>query len=285
MTDETETNLVADDALLSSDEGVSPEVDDQFEGDDTEQDVAQDDDSEEVEHDGQKFRIPKALKPALMMHADYTRKTQEVAELRKSLEAQRAQGAQIDQDLVRHQAQIVSIDERLAEFGRLTEGDWAQIEASDPVRAQQLWRQFSQLKDTRQQALGQLQHKVHERSLEQQRTVAKQIEEGQAVLARDIKEWSPELAGRLSDFAVRDFGFTPDEIGTITDPRMIKVLHRAHQAEQLLKKQAATQKAVTAEAVRPTPKVAGQTAPAKGLDDRLSTDEWMRRRQEQLRRR
>ena len=47
----------------------------------------QDDDSEEVEHEGQKYRIPKALKSALMMNADYTRKTQEVAEQRP---AQRA---------------------------------------------------------------------------------------------------------------------------------------------------------------------------------------------------
>ena len=46
-----------------------------------------DDDSEEVEHDGHKYRVPKALKPALMMHSDYTKKTQDLAEERKALQA------------------------------------------------------------------------------------------------------------------------------------------------------------------------------------------------------
>jgi predicted RNase H-like nuclease (RuvC/YqgF family) len=289
MTDETATNLVEDDALLSSETEVAP---DEFEPNaddlDAEQntdDEPEDDDSEEVEHDGQKFRIPKAIKPLLMMQADYTRKTQEVAELRKTVEAQRAQGAQLDGELIQSQAKIVAIDERLAEFGRLTEQDWANLEAQDPVQAQTLWRQFSQLKDTRQQAVGELQHKAQQRHLEQQRMSAKQIEEGQAVLARDIKDWSPEKAGKLSDFAVREFGFSPQEIGGIIDPRMVKVLNRLFEADQVLKKQTATIKAVKAQDVRPTPKVGGASAPPRGLDDRLSPEEWTRRRNEQLRKR
>lgn len=36
------------------------------------------DDTEEVEHDGQVYRIPRALKGAFLMHGDYTRKTQEL---------------------------------------------------------------------------------------------------------------------------------------------------------------------------------------------------------------
>lgn len=282
MTDQTETNPVEDDAALSSDEGVSPDEIDQSTDDEVGDDQAEDDDSEEVEHDGQKFRVPKAIKPLLMMQADYTRKTQEVAELRKAVEAQRAAGANLDGELVQHQAKIVSLDERLVEYQSV---NWAELEQQDPATAAQLWRQYSQLKDTRQQALGELQHKAQQRSLEQQRIVAKQIEEGQAVLARDIKDWSPETAGKLTDFAVRDFGFSPQEIGSITDPRMIKVLHRAHQAEQLLKKQAATTKATTAQAVSPTPKVIGQSAAPRGLDDKLSADEWVKRRNEQLRKR
>lgn len=283
MTDETATNPVEDDALLSSETEVAADEQDSFaEGDEQNADTEEDDDSEEVEHDGQKFRIPKALKPALMMHADYTRKTQEVAELRKAVEAQRAAGANLDQELVQHQAKIVSIDARIAEFNALSDSDWANLEQQDPAQAQQLWRQFSQLKDARQQAAGQLQTKVHERSLEQQRIVAKQIEEGQAVLARDIKDWSPEVAGKLSDFAVREFGFSPQEVGSIIDPRMVKVLHRLFEADQVVKKQAAVNKATKAQDVRPTPKVGGASAAPKGLDDRLSADEWLRRRNEQL---
>ena len=35
----------------------------------------EDEASEEVEHEGRRYRVPKALKDAFLRHADYTRKT------------------------------------------------------------------------------------------------------------------------------------------------------------------------------------------------------------------
>ena len=49
---------------------------------------------EEVEHEGKKYQIPKPLKGALLMQADYTRKTQEVAEQRRAVEEQQRQYAE-----------------------------------------------------------------------------------------------------------------------------------------------------------------------------------------------
>jgi hypothetical protein len=46
-------------------------------------------DGEEIEHEGRKYLVPKALKPLLLMQADYTRKTQEVAEQRRAVMAER----------------------------------------------------------------------------------------------------------------------------------------------------------------------------------------------------
>src|SRR5437868_9942337 len=45
--------------------------------------------SDEIEHEGRKYQVPKALKPLLLMQADYTRKTQEVAEQRRAVQAER----------------------------------------------------------------------------------------------------------------------------------------------------------------------------------------------------
>jgi hypothetical protein len=42
--------------------------------------------TEEIDFNGEKHRIPKALKGAFLMQADYTRKTQEIAERGRSLE-------------------------------------------------------------------------------------------------------------------------------------------------------------------------------------------------------
>ncbi len=41
----------------------------------------------EVQHEGKTYTVPTALKGALMRHADYTRKTQELAQHRRALEA------------------------------------------------------------------------------------------------------------------------------------------------------------------------------------------------------
>src|SRR5438093_10948162 len=42
---------------------------------------------EEIERNGKKATIPAWLKPELMMQADYTRKTQELAEARRAFES------------------------------------------------------------------------------------------------------------------------------------------------------------------------------------------------------
>src|SRR5258708_13030373 len=44
------------------------------------------DDTEEVEHEGQKYRVPRAVKPLLMLHSDYTRKAQELADKPRGLD-------------------------------------------------------------------------------------------------------------------------------------------------------------------------------------------------------
>lgn len=54
------------------------------------------------------------------------------------------------------------------------------------------------------------------------------LERGHAELARDIPGWSPELADELGRFATREFGFTEAELATVIDPRLVKLLHRAH---------------------------------------------------------
>src|SRR5688572_6710404 len=44
---------------------------------------------EEIDRNGKKATIPAWLKPELMMQADYTRKTQELAEARRAFDAER----------------------------------------------------------------------------------------------------------------------------------------------------------------------------------------------------
>jgi hypothetical protein len=288
------TNQVADDGATLEDTNAAPGVeaegqtadDQQFDEDGNE--IAQAPEEEEVELDDLKLKVPKdqaqKLKDAFLRQADYTRKTQEVAELRKAVEAERTSLHQSSEAEVAALADVRAIDQQLAYYGRI---DWDAYEQQDAFAAQTDWRKFQQLQNARAQSVGQYSHLKSQRELAAQQDTAKRIEEGRAVLAREIPGWGPEKAETLLSTATTAYKFTRSEAEeTITDPRLMVVLNdaaqwRAHQA-----KQTKVQNHVAAQAVEPAAKpVAARSGPPAGLDDRLDVDEWARRRNEQVRKR
>jgi hypothetical protein len=288
MSDETATNPVeggesAPETEVET-EGQETETEQQFDDDGNPIDPEpEEDDSEEIEHEGQKYKVPKAIKPLVMMQADYTRKTQEVADLRKAVEAERQTLHQSSEAEIAARATVVALDQQLAQFQNI---DWDAWEDQDPFAAQKGLRQYQQLRDARGQAAGQFVALQQQRNLEAQRTTAKRLEEGRAALARDIPGWSDTLAASLLETGAKHYGFERGEIeDSFDDPRLIKVLHDAHQYQLSKGKQKQAQKHVAAQQVQPAAKVGARSAPPSGLDDRLPTDEWMRRREAQLRKR
>lgn len=240
---------------------------------------------EEVEHDGKSYKIPKPLKGALLMQADYTRKTQEVAEQRrqheervKAFEA----GQRIHAEHLSDFARVVAYNDAIAQFEK---ADWPQIRANNPQLYNDLWFQYQQTKESRDKAVLALQRSVAERNSNAQRESATRIEEARAALARDITDWSPDLAGKLNQFAV-SLGFTPEEVGQVTDPRIVKLLHAAWAGNQAKLTQAAAKKAASVESAKPLSTVGG-ASPGKvkateTASDKLSTDEWLRRRNSEI---
>ena len=234
---------------------------------------------EDIEHEGRRYQVPKALKDAFLRHADYTRKTQELAGQRRTFEAHAAEMVQAQQRNAQDHARLVGIDDQLEAMSRL---DWNSLETQDPARAQQLWRQFTQLKEARAELAGRVQWMEEQRAIDAQRQAATRAEQGHQVLARDIKDWSPELANKLHAFGQQAFGFTPEEIGSVDDPRMIKVLHLAYAGDQAMKKQSAADRLAANQAARPVSQV-GANAPAGRNPDRMSTAEWMSFERDRLR--
>lgn len=241
-------------------------------------DADEDDELEEVEHDGKKFKLPKALKPALMFQADYTRKTQEVAEIRRNLEAAVAKQTEIDETVLTSRAKVVSIDAQLAEYGKV---DWETWDRTDPQASNAAWRAYERLKDAKGIAEADLAKTVKERDVEAQRHRATQLDEARATLAKEIPGWGPELATKLQEYGTT-VGFSRAELAEVTDPRAIKLLHLAMIGAEAKKTKAATQTLQQQQKTKPAPAVGGRSAPATGLSDRLTPEEWARRRNEQL---
>jgi hypothetical protein len=200
------------------------------------------DDDEEDEVDGVKLKGKKEalekLKAERLMQADYTRKTQEVAEQRRTFDAEREQfqrAAQTHQQYLREIGQLTGIDERLAQFSQV---NWNALTNEDPVQALKLHTEFTQLQAHKGQLVNALTQKQQAAQQEQQRSTAKQLMEARQVLERDIKGWSPELAGKLVDFGIKQ-GFPPEAMQNITRPEVVKVIHKAFLYDQLQQQRAA----------------------------------------------
>ena len=234
---------------------------------------------EEIERQGKKAKIPSWLKPELMMQADYTRKTQELAEARRAFEAERSVSHHATQTERAAEANLALIDQQIGAFSTI---DWNGWHDSEPFGAQKAFAQYQLLKDARAQTLAYLGSVQQERTFRAQQETARRLEQGVAELTRDISDWSPQTAAKLLDFGQSHYGFSREDLDGIDDPRLVKVLHAAFQWEEHRNKQRQAQKHAAAQAARPAERVGG-ASPKPGLDDRLSADEWLRRRNEQLR--
>lgn len=239
------------------------------------------DETEEVEHDGRFYRIPKPLKGAFLMNADYTRKTQELAEQRRGLDGERrafARQAELVQAAAEDRARLAALDEQIDDFEGV---DWETYAHHDPEGAQALWTRYQQLGEARERYAWAISQREHEGRLAAERELAEQMAQTGKVLAQEIDGWSPEVAAKLVEYAAA-FGVTLDELREVADARLWKILHRAHLGEQLVKERDAAKHAAQAQAVQPAIQVSGGQAAAGGaVRDELGTKEWMRRRNEQ----
>ncbi len=289
---------VEDDAVLDA-----PEVDAESYSDDTDQAEADgapdegqpEDDTEEVDWDGEKYRVPKPLKDALLRQADYTRKTQELAEQRRTVEQHfqsLTQQAELQQATLEHRVNLRTVEQQLQQFQNT---DWsaysANYGAEATAAAMASWQQYRDAKAELEGAIAKTESEARQIS---ERSTANAIAQAEQVLSREIEGWSPQLVTTLAGYAAENFGITPQELrdsvvnpdGT-ADPRTFKVLARLHKAEtELAKLKAQTTKAQqAAKQASVTPaKAVGQRAGGykPGLDDSLPADEWLRRRNAQL---
>lgn len=267
----------------------------------------------EIEVAGKKVSVPKELEPLLMFQADYTKKTQAVADERKQVEAQAselaAREAQQAESLKAFRAEhmaigqyergISDIDAKLAEYAKVSPDDWAALRVQNPedYEAHRANRQL--LRDSRAdyaEALGRAQEdlKGKEAKFVEQQTSArnekltKAWEATNQTLSKTINGWSPAKGQELADKVLAPLGVTSEELREATDSRVWILADevarlRAENASLKTgaKQAAATDAALKSQTVTPAVKPAGGSAPPRGVNDQISTEEWMKRRNAQ----
>lgn len=266
-----------DDTTLNLTQGAEIDGDGDADTSDDQTQTPEEEETEEIEREGKKYRVPKALKGELLMHADYTRKTQEVAETRRTLEQRQnefSESAKLHHEFLKDVGRVAALEESISAFQNI---DWATLRAQDPDRAIDLQFQFQQVQMQHGQAVRGLQEKANQKALIEQRSQQQRIQESLSVLSRDIKGWSPQLAGEITEYATREFGFSPAELASKVDPREVKLAHAAMQGAKAIKELAALKRQLASKNVQPVQTVGTGSARAGQKDpDKMSMDEWLK---------
>lgn len=227
----------------------------------------------ELELDGEVHSLPASLRGAFLRQADYTRKTQELADFRRSAEADREALTEERRALRMasgDRATLYALDAQLEGFDEV---DWETLGREDPRRARGLWAAYQETAALRDEFAYALSHREARDELDAAREAAEAMAQTGARLREEIDGWSPEVAAKLVEYG-QAFGVTLEEFAQMADPRLWKLLHKAWRADQSAEGESGAE-------VRPAVTLAGGGAGGRGVRDELATREWMRRRNEQ----
>lgn len=277
MTEDTPANPVEAEAPELEQEAVTPS---ETEAEETESEPTEGGQTEEelfdIDLDGEKYKVPAKLKDSFLRQADYTKKTQEVAEMRRSLEESGKTFAEQQQALSKHVvevAKLVAVDEQLAAYDKV---DWDAWNTQDPQAAQAGWFKKEQLKETRN-GLGQKLAQEHEARVNQeQQATDKRLVESQAVIKANIPDWNQAYADKLTEHAKKVIpGITSEQLRQVqlVNPGFVLFLDKAAKFDQLMAKQRASA-STPSTPVTPVTTVGQRRAPANSEPDPKNADAW-----------
>ncbi len=159
---------------------------------------------------------------------DYTRKTQELANQRKTIEQQA-------QDLSQRDAlykQLLPKMEAELQASMVDEPDWKTLVDEDPVayvREQQIWNEKKEKLEATKAERQRLEKEAYE---EQQKQLVQFVQEGQKKLLEIVPEWKNAEVAQKEKLAIRDYGinvlgYAPQEMDAIYDYRALLGLRNA----------------------------------------------------------
>ncbi len=258
--DEEETAALSDDSLDTED-ASSEETD--GEQSELEEDT-QDDDKPQVftvKVDGKEIEVSlDELQKGYSRTQDYTRKTQQVAEVRKAAEAE-LQAIRAERE---QYAQLLGALSEQVKAAAEPQIDWDRLYREDPieyVRQREVMRDNKERAaaiDAEQQRLFQI---AQEEQVKQLQTV--KVKESRALLEA-VPSWKDPAKAKAEKTMLIEFGqkmgFTPQELGNIYDHRVVLALRKAALYDQMQAKRQVI-KPVTNNGPRPAkPGAAGRVS-------------------------
>lgn len=216
------------------------------------------DDGELVEIEGKSYRVPKELKDMVLMHKDYTQKTQAVAEQRRAVEERAHALEQREQALgasFEKAVEFREVQNKLAQFEAL---DWNALVDADPVQAQKLTIAYQQLQREAQAKYAELQQS----QAQVQQLTEHQRQQMLAEAAQDLRarlpDFGPQTAEQIRKTAQEHYGLKAEELDGLIDARHVHILHDAMKWRELQAKQPQAMRKVAEAAPAIKPQAAQQ---------------------------
>lgn len=227
--DEVESAEPQDEALESSEE---------VEGDEEEsEEEAPRDEKFVVKVDGKEIEVPKEeLIRGYQREADYTRKTQKLAEERKLVESE-FQQVRAERE---YTSQLIGqLQQKLQEY-EPPEPDWNRLEVEDPTEYARQWTSHQRRQQQKYAIQAEELRIAQLQNADAQKHIQATLAAETARLKEKIPEWNSPEKAKAEGKALLEYGqilgFTEQELNTITDSRALLALHKAWKYDQMMSK-------------------------------------------------
>jgi hypothetical protein len=185
------------------------------------------------------------LQAGYSRQADYTRKSQVLAEQRKKAEEELAATQQERQRYVSQLEQFTAqADSKLDE---LKSTDWTKLKEEDPTEYMLKRDQYRELQENKRTVEEEQKNLQYKSQQEQQAKWQEELVRQQEIMAQRLPEWNDPNKGAklkqdIKSFALKT-GFSEQEVDSLIDARSVDVLHKAMLYDNLLAAKISNKKA------------------------------------------
>ena len=198
------------------------------------------------------------LQAGYSRQADYTRKSQVLAEQRKKADEELAA---TQQERQRYLSQLEQFNTQAdSKINELAKTDWTKLKEEDPTEYMLKRDQYRELQDNKRIVEEEQKNLQYKQQQEHEVKWQEELGRQQQLMAEKLPEWvdpdkGPKLKQSIKTFAVKK-GFTEQEVNSLIDARSVDVLHKAMLYENLLAAKISNKKA------KVVPKVTRPGSPA-----------------------
>ena len=201
-----------------------------------------------IKVDGQEFEVGiDELKSGYQRQADYTRKSQALAEQRKGTEKIQSERMQLEQERQMYANGLQMLQERqTAKLQEFENVDWDTLKTEDPYAYMLKKDEYRDAQDKVNNVAEQGAIIQQEQHQSMQRAKAEFIQHEYARLVDALPEWNDKDSTIKQDIRkyASSVGFRPEEINQLADHRSVLVIKKAMEFDKLTKKVAPKKKAV-----------------------------------------